>query len=1181
MKIRQVHIDGFGVWRNLQLNELPESVTVVYGPNEAGKSTLMQFLRSALYGYTPLRRQRYFPPFHGGKPGGSIAIDSALGQYHIARQPGTDGVDTLRIAGKDGVVHGQELMGTLLHGLDETTFANVFAIGLREIQELNTLSDTAAADLLYRLTTGLDRVSLSDVLRELAATRQDLLDSQGGASRIGQLVEQRQRLNRDITGLREQSAGYTHLMGEREAIDQELAECERSSSELKLTAQRLELALGVFEPWQQRAALLARCEELGPVEPVPDGSVQRLDELKGQITAHRARVTELKAERQQTRLDATSIKVNRDLWRQAPYIEALALQQGWIRDLEKQVQQDNVDVAAFERKLQEQLDKLPPTKARHDDLAQRQRIVNKLREPASLVRDARRRLGEAKEAVSDRQSSATRLDETVRTAVAGKPSDLAGSLDRAGSLVSQLRRRVQLDEKLSKMKQQEAEVDGQIRELLDRQIMPAGVLVGLGGVFMFGMALILAGLLLPSLGHAGWTLAFLGGLGATVAGGGKIVWERVAAQQLEAGQRQMRMLQGQIEGAKQERDQLDAQLPKGGGPLLTRLQTAERELAQLEETVGVDTKRKAAESDLSSAEDRLRVAKIDHRSALRRWEDSLHHLGLPRKLSPKQVSRYVRQFEAAGEGRQQLERLRKERQQRRDQLQPIIERIDNLAKESKVPLKTSSPADRLTELHDALQRQAQRVAQRRELRKQWRLLGRQLDKAEHALRAGLRDRAELLEAANAEDEAEVRHRAALSAELARLHSQIDALSDQVNIGLGLYADDLQVHKWLDELNQKRLTAHRDDVIRRQQSIEEQIRSLHERRGQLTEQLRQLAGDCRLADRLLELSIVDKKIEEALERWQLMAVGQRLLEAIRHKYEKERQPQTLQQASLYLARMTEGQYVRIWTPIDDDVLRVDDAEGRCLPVEVLSRGTREQLFLALRLALVSSFTRRGIHLPLVLDDVLVNFDLRRANTTAKVLCQFAAEGHQILLFTCHEHIVRVFTNIDVLALVLPDNKAGGVAEPMYLPKLVVEQEALPAVDELELEPMAPEPENEDEELLELADELELAEPEPCIQPLMRCAAPQPLGAVAVEEHPGRTADEVLLRPVIRRILGPFANAVWQEPVSVPVLAEARRDTYEEQPLYEDVDWDAIPDDLPPRGPRGDKPRRKKSGDVEAA
>ncbi len=65
-------------------------MSVFYGPNEAGKTTLMQFLRTMFYGFTPERRQRYLPPVHGGKPGGAIRVTGPGGGYEIARRAQLD-----------------------------------------------------------------------------------------------------------------------------------------------------------------------------------------------------------------------------------------------------------------------------------------------------------------------------------------------------------------------------------------------------------------------------------------------------------------------------------------------------------------------------------------------------------------------------------------------------------------------------------------------------------------------------------------------------------------------------------------------------------------------------------------------------------------------------------------------------------------------------------------------------------------------------------------------------------------------------------------------------------------------------------------------------------------------------------------------------------------------------------
>ena len=58
------------------------------------------------------------------------------------------------------------------------------------------------------------------------------------------------------------------------------------------------------------------------------------------------------------------------------------------------------------------------------------------------------------------------------------------------------------------------------------------------------------------------------------------------------------------------------------------------------------------------------------------------------------------------------------------------------------------------------------------------------------------------------------------------------------------------------------------------------------------------------------------------------------------------------------------------------------------------------------------------MPLILDDVLVNFDNKRAGIAAKVLCDFAKSGRQIFLFTCHEHICRLFLGLNVPVCALP-------------------------------------------------------------------------------------------------------------------------------------------------------------------
>ena len=80
MKISALQIDGFGVWTGLKMEALSEKLNVFYGPNEAGKTTLMQFIRAVLYGFSEERRH-YLPPIHGGRPGGQQRDEPDRGDH--------------------------------------------------------------------------------------------------------------------------------------------------------------------------------------------------------------------------------------------------------------------------------------------------------------------------------------------------------------------------------------------------------------------------------------------------------------------------------------------------------------------------------------------------------------------------------------------------------------------------------------------------------------------------------------------------------------------------------------------------------------------------------------------------------------------------------------------------------------------------------------------------------------------------------------------------------------------------------------------------------------------------------------------------------------------------------------------------------------------------------------------
>ena len=147
--------------------------------------------------------------------------------------------------------------------------------------------------------------------------------------------------------------------------------------------------------------------------------------------------------------------------------------------------------------------------------------------------------------------------------------------------------------------------------------------------------------------------------------------------------------------------------------------------------------------------------------------------------------------------------------------------------------------------------------------------------------------------------------------------------------------------------------------------------------------------------------VISEIREALVEWRRLAIAQAFIQETLRRYELERQPAVLTRTGTSFSCITEGRYVRLVTR--EDGIDVIGADGSRLDAALLSRGATEQLYLCLRLALAAEFGRLAVPLPLVMDDVLVNFDPERARLSAQVLLDATPE-HQILLFTCHPETV---------------------------------------------------------------------------------------------------------------------------------------------------------------------------------
>lgn len=1075
MRITDVEVDRFGVWDALKLNGLSEELTVFYGPNEAGKTTLMQFVRSVLYGFTPERRSRYLQSFLTGRVGGSIRVADNHERLSIARHAtGSEDLGTLVVADHVNARLNERRLVDLLGGVDETTYVNVFACGLREMQELGTLSDTDAATLLYDLTLGADRVSLSAAAREVDSERSRLLSGDIRHSSIAQLIADRERLRAEIDTLGELTPRYLELCARRTQLDREVEQhggTEHIDREIRV----VEVAKAVADPWKQRVELDRHLAEYGPNDASAAELLVALDGIDAKLKERRRRRRILRNRRRKLAREAKGIAVNDALCQQAAKLDALSEQQAWMASLSAQLKKLEDEVAELELTAEatHTVWLVPPGNAATTSLPSAPgsgtiagTIANAVgNKPGQSSQPAKpsiaRPAGQAVAApqLSDRQMSDLRvasktLSESMRRfrslkgdlglsgehgtvesrirAVLGDRADdgLHGAVEQAGEIVSLLRRRIQLEEKLEQMVRREKDLNYESGELFEKQQLPTWMIVAFGACFIFGAALVLlylASWMVPAsvTGSLGWPIPYIGMALMAMGALGKSGMERSAAVELEQCRRQMDALAEQLQAAREERDAIDERLPEAGGPLAVRLRDAEKDLTELEALLPLQSQREAAAHLSRDYTRRKAQAKADAISARKRWKSTLQAVGWPTKVSPRQFHDYRRRYVQAKESAAALRVKREELTSRQRDYHSVADRIFQLATEVGMPAATGDAVAKLKELQSTLVEHTQRRERRTVLRRQSIEIRRKQVRYERAITAIARKREHLLLESGFANEDEARQRALRYAEAQNLQRQRATLTQQIALMLGMAATEEMVGKYLDgrDLNETHA-----QLVGSLASIRTSLQSKLEQRAELTQQIRALAEDRRPVEKRLELASVERRLEQQVERWRALAVAGSLLGQVQSSYERNRQPIALREATEFLNRMTGGKYVRVWTPLGEPELRVDEAGGKSLSVEVLSAGTREQLFLSLRLALVKLYAERGVKLPLVLDDVLVNFDNLRAKAAATVLRDFARQGHQLLVFTCHEHIARLFKQLKVDVRELPINgQVSGVLD----------------------------------------------------------------------------------------------------------------------------------------------------------
>ncbi|TVQ96751.1 MAG: hypothetical protein EA399_15205 [Desulfovibrionales bacterium] len=220
---------------------------------------------------------------------------------------------------------------------------------------------------------------------------------------------------------------------------------------------------------------------------------------------------------------------------------------------------------------------------------------------------------------------------------------------------------------------------------------------------------------------------------------------------------------------------------------------------------------------------------------------------------------------------------------------------------------------------------------------------------------------------------------------------------------------------LEDLEQQRIEVDPDTLpgriesLRRQISaeLEPQIRQLSEQKGEARSELQRMDGSDAAAAKETEIQVALAKVRRLADRYIRVRLSALLLKQEVEQYRRRNQGPILTIASRYFAALTLESFSGLRSDVDDKghpILVGVCVDGSMKTVAEMSFGTRDQLYLALRLATLEWRLESHEPMPLIADDILINFDDQRTEATLRALADLGRHN-QVILFTHHGWVVE--------------------------------------------------------------------------------------------------------------------------------------------------------------------------------
>jgi uncharacterized protein YhaN len=386
------------------------------------------------------------------------------------------------------------------------------------------------------------------------------------------------------------------------------------------------------------------------------------------------------------------------------------------------------------------------------------------------------------------------------------------------------------------------------------------------------------------------------------------------------------------------------------------------------------------------------------------WEEAVSAIGLDASTAPSEARELLERLDALRETLTKQKDLSHRIASMERDAKDFGSRVEEMCRAAAPDLVGMVPWEAIETLHERCDRAYEASLKRKALDERRRECEERIDNAKRELDEARTRLQILVEEAGCETAGELADIESRAAAAGRLKSEIS----RTEAALSGYRGSATI----EELEAEAEEVDPDALPAQISTVEDDIQRLNAKRDELLreeegerKELERFGGEDGAARKEARLQELAATVEELAERYAVRTLAAEILSREIERYRDANQGPIVKAAGKLFSRLTSSRFDGLTTDYDadDNPTLTARRNSTRLHLDQLSDGTLDQLFLALRLAFVRRRAEGGEPLPLILDDVLVNFDDERAAAALRTFAEVSKDV-QVIFFTHHAHLL---------------------------------------------------------------------------------------------------------------------------------------------------------------------------------